>query len=313
MASVIRLQNVVKRFGNQTALDDVSFEVPEGVVFALLGENGAGKSTTIRILLGQVEPDAGTSAVLGLDSQRNSLDIRRRVGIVSERPALYEWMTVEQTGWFAAGFHGPEFFNSFQRAVGHFALPSGKKIKQLSKGMRAKVALALALANDPELLILDEPTSGLDTLVRREFLESMVDRAAQGKTVFLSSHQIQEVERVADYVAILCHGKLIAVERLEKLKAETHELTVTLSDPAAHPVVLDGELLRQRRRARQWQILVRGDEQTMAGQLRNSSGVDSVESRTPSLEEIFVAYMSRGSRGETANVEPSPTAIHEND
>jgi ABC-2 type transport system ATP-binding protein len=166
--------------------------------------------------------------------------------------------------------------------------------------MRAKVSLALALAHDPDLLILDEPTAGLDTLVRREFLESMVDRAAVGKTVFLSSHQINEVERVADVVAIMRGGRLVVVERLEKLKAETCELTVTLSDPSAEPPLVQGELLRQRHRSRQWQLLIRQVEASSLDALREHAAVDNVESRTPNLEEIFVAYM----RQETENPEP---------
>ncbi len=223
MSAVIRLEHVVKRYGDVLALSDVSLEVPPGVVFALLGENGAGKSTAIRILLGLEEPDAGRAKVLGLDSRRQSLEIRRSVGYVSERPTLYEWMTVDEIGWFTAGFYADGFLPRYRALVQQYQLPPQKKLKALSKGMRAKVALALALGHDPDLLVLDEPTSGLDTLVRREFLESMVDRAATGKTVFLSSHQIHEVERVADFVAILHGGELVVVERLEQLKAENFE------------------------------------------------------------------------------------------
>jgi ABC-2 type transport system ATP-binding protein len=200
-------------------------------------------------------------------------------------------MTVDEIGWFTSGFYAADFLPQYRQLVDQYELPRRKKLKTLSKGMRAKVSLALALAHDPELLILDEPTSGLDTLVRREFLESMVDRAALGKTVFLSSHQIQEVERVADVVAIMRGGRLVAVERLEKLKAETCELTITLSDPSAEPPLVRGELLRQRRRSRQWQLLVRRADESSLDALRDHPAVDHVESRTPSLEEIFVAYM----------------------
>ncbi len=291
MSAAVRLQDVSKRYGSLVALDRVSFDVPHGIVFALLGENGAGKTTCIRAMLGLAEVDAGRVEVFGLDSAAYSLQIRRQVGYVAERPTLYEWMTVDEIGWFAAGFYGDEFLPEYRRLVGQYELPSRKKLKALSKGMRAKVSLALALAHDPDLLILDEPTSGLDTLVRREFLESMVDRAAMGKTVFLSSHQINEVERVADVVAIMRGGRLVVVERLEKLKAETCELTVTLSDPSAEPPLVDGELLRQRRRSRQWQLLVRRVDAGSLDALRGHAAVDHVDSRTPNLEEIFVAYM----------------------
>ena len=175
-------------------------------------------------------PTPARPQVLGLPSDKQGLQIRRRVGYVPERPTLYEWMTVDEIGWFTAGFYGEAFLPEYARLTAGFGLPGKKKISQLSKGTRAKVLLALALANQPDLLILDEPTSGLDAMVRREFLESMVDRAATGKTVFLSSHQIAEVERVADVVAILRKGKLILVERLDELKSQIRKLTVTMKD-----------------------------------------------------------------------------------
>jgi ABC-2 type transport system ATP-binding protein len=293
MTPVIRVEELTKRYGRQPALENVSFEVPPGVVFALLGENGAGKSTCIRILLGLAAATAGKVEVLGLNSARKGLEIRRRVGYVAERPTLYEWMTVDEIGWFTGGFYSGEFFREYVRLAEQFELPRQQRLKNLSKGMRAKVALALALAHDPELLVLDEPTSGLDTLVRRSFLESMVSRAAEGKTVFLSSHQIGEVERVADIVAILKQGQLVLVERLEKLKAEIQEVTIVLRDPSQGPPLLQGELLRERRRARQWQLLVRQPDRTIVEQLELNDSVESLELRTPSLEEIFVAYLRR--------------------
>ena len=301
MQTVVKFDHVTKLYGRQVALTDVSFEVPSGVVFALLGENGAGKTTAIRVLLGLADADDGAVRTLGLDSRKQSLEIRRRVGYVPERPTLYEWMTVAEIGWFAAGFHEAPYFDTYRERVRDFSLPEGKKIAALSKGMRAKVVLALALANDPELLILDEPTSGLDPLVRRAFLESMVDRAAAGKTVLLSSHQIGAVERVADWVGILHRGRVRLVTRLDQLKASVREITVTLEDDSATPPDVPGEILRKRRRARQWQLLVAGvDEMTElvpAGQ-----GVVDAAVRTPSLEEIFIAYVGdEGGQSESEN------------
>ena len=165
-------------------------------------------------------------------------------------------MTVEEIGWFAAGFYDDEYLPRYRRLIADYDLPGRQKIKNLSKGMRAKVSLSLALALDPELLILDEPTSGLDALVRREFLESMVDRAASGRTVFLSSHQIVEVEKVADYVAILGQSDLLLVERLDELKQQIREVTLTLAAGAIPPEV-SGEIISRRQQARQWKLLVR--------------------------------------------------------
>jgi ABC-2 type transport system ATP-binding protein len=296
MDNAVELDHVRKQYRSQVALDDVSLTVPAGVVFALLGENGAGKTTAIRVLLGLTLADSGHAHVLGLDSRWQHLEVRRRIGYVAERPALYEWMTVEEIGWFAAGFYGPDprptfrYMDEYSSLIERYHLPPRKKISSLSKGMRSKVSLILALANDPDLLILDEPTSGLDPMVRREFLESMVDRAAQGKTVLLSSHQIHEVERVAEWVAVLHRGQLVLVARLEDLKNKTRELTVTMCDEHAELPELPAETLRRRQRDRQWQLLTGDMSEEAVHKLAGQDGVESVQSRVPSLEEIFVAH-----------------------
>jgi ABC-2 type transport system ATP-binding protein len=292
MSSVIQFANVTKQYGRTAALANVSLEVPPGVVFALLGENGAGKTTAIRLMLGLTEATGGELQVLGLDSRREGLAIRQRVGYLPERPTLYEWMTAAEIGWFTAGFYADGFETRFRTLVDEFRVPLDRKISQLSKGMRAKVALSLAMAHSPELLILDEPTSGLDTMVRREFLESIVDIAAEGRTVLLSSHQIGEVERVADIVAIVHSGRLLLVERLDDLKRTTRQLTITMTDNSAKLPAIDGELIYERRRGRQWEVLVRGIDETGLERIRFADGVVAVESRHPSLEEIFIACMT---------------------
>jgi ABC-2 type transport system ATP-binding protein len=312
MNPVIRLDRVVKRFGRQTALDEFSLEVPPGVVFALLGENGAGKTTALRIMLGLTKPDAGQSEVLGLDSQRRGLEIRRRIGYVPEQPTLYDWMTVGEIGWFTSGFYGDGFLPRYQQLTEGFDLTPSGRLKELSKGMRAKVSLALAMAHNPDLLVLDEPTSGLDALVRRQFLESMVDRAAAEQTVLLSSHQIGEVERVADMVAIIRRGRLVLVERLDDLKAQVKELTVTLPDHRTEPPQLEeGEILWERRRDRQWQLLVRNMGEEAVRGLERAETVRSIELRTPNLEEIFVALMTTHAESEEGEASVETGAVGE--
>ena len=244
IGTAIQVDGLTKRYGTQKAVDNLSLVVPEGSIFGLLGENGAGKTTTIQMLLGLVRPDAGQLQVLGLNPVRQGFDVRRRTGYVPESPVLYDWMTVAEIGWFAAGFHldSQGTISTYQyrytELTRGFELPATRKIKALSKGMRAKVSLSLALAADPALLILDEPTSGLDVLVRRDFLESMVDLAGAGRTVLLSSHQIGEVERVASHIVLLHKGKLVLAEPLDELKARTFLLSVTFSSrehPATPP------------------------------------------------------------------------------
>jgi ABC-2 type transport system ATP-binding protein len=200
-------------------------------------------------------------------------------------------MTVAEIGWFAAGFYRNDYLRQYCDLIRRFELPEDRKIKALSKGMRAKVALSLALAQEPQLLILDEPTSGLDPLVRREFLESMVDVAATGRTVLLSSHQIGEVERVADIVAILRKGKLVSFERLEDLKRETRELTLTLNNGAPRFADVPGEVISHQLQDRQCRLLVRRLDENRLETFRTVANLRDVGIRVPSLEEIFVGYM----------------------
>ena len=298
MTPVFRLEQVTKRYKHQLALDKVSLEAESGKVFALLGENGAGKTTSLRILLGLTQPDSGTAHVLGLDSQQQGQEIRRRVGYVPEQPTLYEWMTVAEIGWFTSGFYPPGFLEKYRQLVQGFGLPEDRKLKHLSKGMRAKVALLLAMAHEPELLVLDEPTSGLDSMVRREFLESMVDVAATGRTVLLSSHQIDEVERVADVVAILKHGKLVLCEPLDELKKDVCELTIALKNGSPAAPEVPGAVIQRKLKDRTWRMLVRGINEQQTDAVRSYPEVGNVEVRHPSLEEIFVGYMQEAEAGE---------------
>ncbi len=291
MNNAIELDRLSKRFKTTEALKNVTLRVPEGTVFALLGENGAGKTTAIRIMLGLERPDSGHARVLGYDSSTEDLDVRRRVGYVPEVPDLYDWMTVQQIGWYAAGFYPPGYWDRFTAMAKEFELPPKAKIKNLSKGMRAKVSLSLALAHDPELLILDEPTSGLDAMVRREFLESMVQRAAEGRTVFLSSHQIHEVERVAEYVALIRRGDLLLVERLDDLKQRSRMISMTLAGESIDPQLPEGRIIDCRQEGRRLRWLVTDMPDARMSELGAQQGVESVDVHRPNLEEIFVGHM----------------------
>jgi ABC-2 type transport system ATP-binding protein len=314
IGNVIQIEGLTKRYGTQRAIDGLSLVVPEGSIFGLLGENGAGKTTIIQTLLGLVRPDAGWTKVLGLNPVHKGLDVRQRTGYVPESPVLYDWMTVAEIGWFAAGFHldSQGMTSSYQyrytELTRGFDLPARKKIKALSKGMRAKVSLSLALASDPSLLILDEPTSGLDVLVRRDFLESMVDLAGAGRTVLLSSHQISEVERVASHVALLHQGKLILAQSLDELKSRTFLLSVTFSSrdhPAAPPEGRMLELIDASDAPRQAHWLVRAADRLACEVVRALPGVEGLMIETPSLEEIYIGYM----RARRPEVSP-PLAVH---
>lgn len=289
---MFEFRKVSRSFGAQRVLSEVSFVGEPGSVIALLGENGAGKTTTIRILLGLLEPDGGAARVFGLDSWEYGETIRRRIGYVPDRPALYDWMTVDEIGWFCAGFYSREFIPTYRRIVTQFGLPLEKRIGTMSKGMKAKVNLALATAHEPELLIMDEPTSGLDPIVRREFMESMIDVAAQGRTVFLSSHQIPEVERVADVIAIIKDGAMAVWEPMDELKQRTRMLTFNaVNGKTSNPPVLPGQVVHTERHERQWKMLIRDLNEDRLDVLRSNEQFNSIEIRQPTLEEIYVGYM----------------------
>lgn len=293
MNPIIQVTNARKAFFRKLALDDVSLSIPAGVVYALLGENGAGKTTLIRSMLGYYRLQSGSIDVLGMNPAKQPLQIRRRVGYVADQPGMYPWMTVQQVGWFASGFYPEGYAERFVQLAKEFDLPPKTKIRDLSKGMKAKVALACALAFDPELLIMDEPTSGLDPAVRRSFLESMVDRAAGGKTVLLSSHQIHEVERVADWVAIIHGGKLQVAAPLEDLKATCSVLSFAQQDillPVQMPESVT--VLSSTRTGRQWECVVKGWTDAHLAAFATDTNLLDIHLRRPSLEDLYHTYVA---------------------
>ena len=281
------------------ALQNVDLQVPKGTVFALLGENGAGKTTLIRVLTGFTQPTTGRCSVLGMDPIHQAVQIRRRIGYVSDAPAMYDWMLVDEIGWFAASFYPEGYLERYRESIAGYEVPANRKIRNLSKGQRAKVALALALAHDPELLILDEPTSGLDPLVRREFLESLLDRVADGRTVLLSSHQINEVERVADQVAILHQGQVRLLDSMQNVRDSFVEVTIGLADPLVALPELESpaEVFRSQVNGRQHRLVVRHLSPEQLEQIKGWSGVEQVSTHTTTLEDVFAACL-RGRPGE---------------
>lgn len=293
-SAVIEICGVEMHFRRADALRGVNLSIKAGSVFALLGENGAGKTTLIRILTGFQKPSAGTATVCGIDPASDPDSLRRQIGYVSDAPALYPWMTVQQIGGFTASLYEPPFFDRYAESIRKFKIDAMQKIKHLSKGQRAKVALSLSLAHDPPLLIMDEPTSGLDPKVRKSFLESMIDRAATGQTVFLSSHQISEVERVADQIAILHEGKIVLHGSLEEIRSSVSHLRIDVDDPLrALPLLPTPSIvLAEETSGRQRQTVVRYLPPEAVNQIRQTEGVVDVHRRIATLEEIFVAYTS---------------------
>jgi ABC-2 type transport system ATP-binding protein len=294
MTAAIETAGLTKRFGPRVAVDRLDLTVPAGSIFALLGDNGAGKTTTIRLLTGQFPPDAGSARVLGHDAWADAVPLRHRVGYVPEKPRLYDWMTADEIGWFVAGFHRPGFRDRYRNALERFGVDPSAKLANLSKGGYAKVglALALALAPDPEVLILDEPTSGLDLMVRREFLASMIDLSASGRTILISSHQIAELERVASHAAFLSGGRLLLAAPLEDLRKRVVRVRLHYTgeppDPDRLGTVLDRESL-----GRQWQATLLDPDPAEIEGLSHAPGLSEVEVIRMSLEETYAALLAR--------------------
>lgn len=209
MDPVIQTQSLTKYYGRHRVVDSLNLSVPKGCVYGFLGRNGAGKSTTIKMLVGLVKPDRGSSMVLGEGSLALSPETKARLAFMPEGHPAYTGMKVRE----AVRFHG-SFFPMWDRdrveqLLDYFKIPLGKRLGKLSRGQKAQTALALAVGSDPELLILDDPTLGLDTVVRREFLESLIEIIQRReRTILFSSHILGDVERVADRIGILVDGTL---------------------------------------------------------------------------------------------------------
>lgn len=290
MDPVIEIDGLTKWFGQKLAVNGLTFEIPRGSIFALLGENGAGKSTTIRMLTGLLEPDAGRAWILGKNCWNDAVPLRRRVGYVPDRPKYYDWMTVSEIGWFCSGFHGANFLPEYRHLIKGFDLDPRARLGHLSKGQYAKVGLALALALDPKVLILDEPTSGLDLLVRREFLASMVDMAGQGRTILISSHQVAEIERIASHVAFMADGALLLLGTLDEVRERLLRVRLRYKGTPPNPDRL-GTLLTREGGGGQWQLTLLDPDHTALRDLRGAPGIEVLDETPVSLEEAYCALL----------------------
>ena len=292
MDTVIQIDGLTKWFGNKQAVGGLTLDIPRGAIFALLGENGAGKTTTIRMLTGLLPPDAGWASILGMNPWRDAIRLRHRLGYVPERPKFYDWMTVSEVGWFTSGFHAKGFLPRYRKLADRFDLDPAARLGHLSKGQYAKVGLSLALASDPRVLILDEPTSGLDLLTRREFLASLVDLAAAGRTVLISSHSIAELEKASTHVGLLRDGKMILSATLDDLRKKVRRISLRFADSPPDPLGL-GTVLERNGTGRFWQVLVQDPDAGAVAALRGGSGVSDFEDAAVTLEEVYAALMAR--------------------
>jgi ABC-2 type transport system ATP-binding protein len=296
--SVIETQALTRYFGKRKVVDQLTISVPRGSVFAFIGRNGSGKTTTIRMLLGLSQPTRGSSMVLGHDSRHLPPEIIARVGYMSESHTLYDSMTVRQCGTYQARFYPRWSSKVFDSVTGHFRLDPGTKTGDLSRGERAGLSLAITLAPEPELLILDDPAIGLDPVARRSLLESMIYITRDSdRTIFFSSHLLDDVERVADHIAILDRSVLRVLCPVDMFRSAIREFTLHFSDVAAVPATVPSlrGLLRVKRTGADLALTVAAPDDATQRELRQLGAV-TVDENELGLNEAVVGYL--GDRGE---------------
>ncbi len=290
MTTVIETQKLTKSYGSHRGIEDVDLEVREGEVFGFLGPNGAGKTTTIRTLLDLIRPTSGKAFVFGIETTVDPVAIHRRVGYIPGEFALYDRLTGGQTIEYFANLRGGVDAAYQRELIERLDVDPSRRFKEYSKGNKQKIGLVIALQHRPELLILDEPTSGLDPLVQQSFYAIVREASSEGRTVFLSSHILSEVERTCDRVAIVRDGRLVRVDRTDALRdLAHHQVELRFADgvpveafaslPGVSDLVADDHLLRMR---------VAGSITPVVQAAARYELVDFV-SREPTLEETFLA------------------------
>jgi len=289
---VIETTQLCKTFKGHAALRGLDLRVPEGSIFGFLGRNGAGKTTTIKLLMGLLHADGGSARVFGtpVTDADGAIEIRRRIGFVSEDKELYPYMTVGQIIRFTRPFF-PKWREDLERRyLEMFELPQTRKVADLSKGMRSKLMLLLTMSRGAELLILDEPTDGLDPAATEDVLRELAGITAEGTTVFFSSHQLAEVELIADHIGIIDRGKLIVSGALDDLKARYQRLQVVFADAVHSPAQWVEGVEHVRQDGRVLSILASRNVDEIADQARSLPG-SSVERYPVTLKEIFLEHV----------------------
>jgi len=293
MQNTIKIHNLTKFYGKSRGITDVSFDVEEGEIFGFIGPNGAGKSTTIRTLLALIYPTSGSASIFGMDCIKNAPEIAKRVGYLPSEVFYYDGMKVKDLLNYSASFYKKDCKKKIQELAGRLDLDMNRKIEDLSFGNKKKVGIVQGLLHSPDLIILDEPTLGLDPLMQQTFFELMQDENKRGATVLMSSHILNEVQRVCSRVAIIKDGKIIKLEKIstlqetsyKRLKIETHDKLPddTFRIDGVSDLKIDGKI---------YSFIYSGDINTMVAKIA-SLRIVNLWADEPDLEEIFLHYYSK--------------------
>ena len=286
MTPAILADQVTVRYGKRVAIDQVTLSVASGSVYALLGRNGAGKSSLVRSLLGQLRADHGRVELFGEDAWKHRQQLMERVGIVPEDADAPPEMRVRELAWFSSRLYSRWNNDAFTQRIARFGIGAASRFGELSKGQKKQVALALALAASPDLLLLDDPTLGLDVVARRSLFEEVIaDMADRGVTVLITTHDLAGVESIADRVGVLNGGRLVLDEEMETLKARFRRIRF-----ASQPMALPAASLTS---VRQWgsgtEAVVSNYDDLSFERLREEASLPVADVSSMSLEEIFIA------------------------
>ncbi len=289
--SIIEINGLTKDYGNHKGIFDLTFQVNEGEVFGYLGPNGAGKTTTIRHLMGFLTADKGHCSILNQDCRKESSQIMRELGYLPAEMSFFEGMNGMDFLKFMGEMRGLNDTTYRDQLIDKFELDTKGRIRRMSKGMKQKLGIICAFMHNPKVLILDEPTSGLDPLMQKTFADLIVEEKAKGKTVLMSSHSFEEIERTCDRVGIIRQGELVATEDIHALKEKRRKTYVLTFDSAASASAFkqkDGydKIIVSKNIAK---VSITGNVSHFVHELSNYNILD-LDTESSSLEDIFMQY-----------------------
>lgn len=293
---IIEIGNLTKDYGNGKGIFNVTIDVKEGEVFGFLGPNGAGKTTTIRNLMGFIRPDEGSCSILGLDSFKDAARIQQNLGYLAGEIAFLEDMSGIGLLSFLAEMKGMRDKSRMQELMERFELDPRGKVNKMSKGMKQKIGIITAFMNDPKVLVLDEPTSGLDPLMQNRFVDLILEEKKKGKTIFMSSHIFEEIEKTCDRTAIIRSGKIAAIENMSSLSKKKNKIYIfTLDYRDCVEALKKEEIQIAQIQGNQVHVKAGEDIQKVLS-IMSKYPVKDLEMKTQTLEEIFLHFYGKGDK-----------------